>query len=76
MGTVYREDELEKLLISYLVAQWFQVEPERVIDERIPWRPPIFAKRNDSEFAIDVRLSDNITDFWLDTYKKTCEVCP
>ena len=76
MGTVYREDELEKLLISHLVAQGFHVEVEKIIDNGIPWRPPIFAKRNESEFAIDIRLSDNITDFWLTTYKKTCEICP
>lgn len=76
MSTTYREDELEKLLISHLVAQGFHVESDKIIDNRIPWRPPVFAKRNESEFAIDIRLSDNITDFWLTTYKKTCEICP
>jgi hypothetical protein len=76
MGTEYREDELEKLLISHLATQGFHVEIERIIDERIPWRPDVFAKRDDSEFAIDIRLSDKITDFWLTTYKKACEICP
>lgn len=76
MGTEYQEDELEKLLISHLAAQGFHVEIEKIIDERIRWRPDVFAKRDDSEFAIDIRLNDKITDFWLNTYKKTCEVCP
>ena len=76
MGTAYREDELEKLLISHLVAQGFHVEVEKIIDDEIPWRPPIFAKINENEFAIDIRLSDSITDFWLTTYKKTCEIRP
>ena len=76
MGTEYRKDELEKLLISHLAAQGFQVEIEKIIDERIRWRPDVFAKRDDSEFAIDIRLNDKITDFWLTTYKKTYEIYP
>jgi len=76
MGTEYREDELEKLLISHLAAQGFHVEIEKIIDESIRWRPDVFAKRADSEFAIDIRLSDKITDFWLTTYKKTYEIYP
>lgn len=76
MGTAYRKDELEKLLVSHLVAQEFHVEVEKIIDERIHWRPDVFAKRDDSEFAIDIRLNDKITDFWLTTYKKTYEIYP
>ena len=76
MGTEYREDELEKLLISHLAAQGFHVEIEKIIDERIRWRPDVFAKRDDGEFAIDIRLNDKITDFWLTIYKKTYEIYP
>lgn len=76
MVTEYREEELEKLLVSHFTAQGFQVEAEKIIDDGIPWRPPLFAKRDENEFVIDVRLSDNITDFWLATYNKTCEICP
>lgn len=76
MGTAYREDELESLLVSHLAAQGFHVELERIIDDRVQWRPPIFAKLDEDEFAIDIRLTDNITAFWLATYKKTYEICP
>jgi len=76
MSTKYREDELSKLLISHLTAEGFRVEIEKIIDGRIPWRPDVFAKRDDSEFAIDIRLNDKITDFWLSTYKKTYEIRP
>lgn len=76
MDTQYREEELEKLLASHLTNQGFYVQAEKIIDDRIPWRPPLFAKRDEEELAIDVRLSDNITNFWLATYKKTYEICP
>ncbi len=76
MGTEYREDELEKLLISHLVDQGFAVETEKILDDRIRWRPPIVAKINGNEFVIDIRLNDNITDFWINTYKNTYEIFP
>lgn len=76
MDTQYREEELEKLLISHLTNQGFDLQIEKVVDDRIPWRPPIFAKKDETECAIDIRLSNNITDFWLTTYQKTYEVCP
>ncbi|MCK4828748.1 hypothetical protein KA005_74140, partial [bacterium] len=65
MGTAYQEDELLKLLASHLTAQGFKVELEKIIDEEIHWRPDVFAERDESEFAIDIRLNDKITDFWL-----------
>lgn len=76
MNTQYREEVLEKLLISHLTKQGFELRMEKVVDDRIPWRPPIFAKKDGMECAIDIRLSSNITDFWLATYQKTYEVCP
>ena len=76
MDTQYREEELEKLLVSHFTAQGFQVEAEKIIDDGIPWRPPLFAKRDENEFVLDVRLSDSITDFWLGIYKKTYEIRP
>jgi len=76
VSTQYREEELEKLLISHLTDQGFELQIEKVVDDRIPWRPPIFAKKDETECAIDIRLSNNITDFWLATYQKTYKVCP
>ena len=76
MNTQYREEVLEKLLISHLTKQGFELRIEKVVDARIPWRPFLFAKKDEMECAIDIRLSNNITDFWLATYKKALEVCP
>jgi len=76
VDTEYREEEIAKLLASYLTSQGFDVQMEKVIDSRIRWRPPIFAKRDQQNVAIDIRLNDSITDFWLKTYKKAYEVLP
>jgi len=76
MGTEYRKDELEKLLISHLTARGFHVQIEKVIAKKIRWRPDISAKTDDDEFAIDIRLNDKITDFWLTLYRKTYKIYP
>lgn len=76
METQYHQEEVEKLLISHLTNQGFELQVEKALDDRIRWRVPVFAKRGQEELAIDVRLNDSITGFWLTTYRKTCEICP
>jgi hypothetical protein len=72
--TRYRQEEIEKLIISFLSHEGFELKVEPVLDERIRWRPPIFAEKNHVELAIDIRLNDSITDFWISIYKKTASI--
>lgn len=76
MDTEYVMEELKSLLVSHFNECGFQVEEDKIINPEIPWRPPVYARKNESEIAVDVRLSNTITEFWLKTYRDTYEKCP
>lgn len=76
MVSEYQLEEVSKLLASHMAEQGFKVETDRILTDEIPWRPPIYASRGNEQFAVDVRLNDKITDFWLETYLKTSAACP
>jgi len=74
--TRYREEVVRTLLKSHMTIQGFELEEDRIIDDQIPWRPPLYAQKAEEELALDVRLNDSITDFWIAKYRKTYEIRP
>jgi len=73
MDVEYRIEDLKALLSSHLNELGYEVEEDKVLDDEIPWRPQLFASKDQEDIAIDIRLTDKITDFWINIYKKTYE---
>jgi len=69
MDISYDLEELKLLLISHLNEKGYVIEEDKILDENVNWRPPIYASKDSNELIIDIRLNNTITDFWLDIYK-------
>lgn len=76
MDVEYQIEELKGLITGQFREQGYEIEEDKILDEEIPWRPLLFARKDNEEIAIDIRLNDTITDFWLQIYKKTYVTLP
>jgi len=65
----YAADDLRALLSSHFTRRGFRVEKDKIIDSQMRWRPPIYARKDTHEIAVDIRLGSAITGFWLETYR-------
>jgi len=76
MDTQYDIEDLKASLVSHLRDSGFELEEDKVLHDDIPWRAPLYAKKGEVEIAVDIRLSNSMTDFWLRVYKQTYEKRP
>ena len=76
MDVEFQIEELKGLITGQFSEQGYEIEEDKILDEEIPWRPLLFARKDNEEIAIDIRLNDTITDFWLQIYKKTYVTFP
>lgn len=74
--SAYEFDDMKASIAATLSEEGFVVEEDKVLDEAVRWRPPLYVTRGDEKRAIDIRLNDTISDFWLGIYKETRETCP
>jgi len=76
MEIEYTLEDLVSFLTAYYKKKHFQIETDKILDKNIPWRPPLYAEKGEEKIAIDIRLNDNIPEFWLKVYKKVYEKYP
>lgn len=69
MDEEYSSEQIQVLLAGHYADKGFRVIEDWKIEKEIHWRPPLYVKKGKEKAVIDIRISSNITDFWLKVYE-------